>query len=137
MNKPISRGLKITFLLHAIEGFFTGAILLLIPAILGSFVNWDMSDAAYRIVGAAVFGCAFSSLLAYNAEIWRDVSIVVKAKVLWMSFAAIVILWALLVGNIPTFGWLFFVVLAAFAAVFAYFLVIYSRYEEPRLSSSN
>ncbi|HET6445476.1 MAG TPA: hypothetical protein VFI27_12945 [candidate division Zixibacteria bacterium] len=130
MNTAISRGLKITFLLHGIEGFFTGVILLLIPTIFGDLVNWDMSDVAYRIVGAAVLGCALSSLLSYYAALWRDVKIVVEAKVAWMSLAAIVILWGLLAGNIPDFGWLFFVVMAAFAIAFGYFLVIYSRVEE-------
>jgi len=50
---------------------------------------------------------------------------------------AIVILRALLVGNRPSFGWIFFVVLAEFAIVFGYFLIIYSRAEEPRLSSTD
>ena len=50
MDKPISRGLKITFLLHAIEGFFTGAVLLLVPIMFGNLVNWDMSDTAYGCV---------------------------------------------------------------------------------------
>ena len=130
MNQAISRGLKITFLLHAIEGFFTGVILLLIPTIFGDLVNWDMSDAAYRIVGAATLGCALSSLLGYFAALWRDVKIVVETKVVWMSLASIVLLWALLTGNIPGFGWLFFVVMAAFAIAFGYFWVIYSRAEE-------
>ena len=135
MNKPISRGFRIIFLLHAVEGFVTGAVLLLVPTIFGNLMGWNMSDAAYRIVGAAALGCALSSWLAYGAENWGEVKIVVEAKVAWMSLAAIAILWALLVGKIPAFGWVFFFVLAVFAAAFGYFLVMYSQTEEPGLSS--
>ncbi len=137
MNRSISKGLKITFLLHAIQGFFTGVILLFIPIIFGDLVSWNMADAAYRIVGAAVLGCALSSLLSYNAELWRDVKIVVEAKVAWMSLAAIVILWALLTDRIPAFGWLFFVDLAGFAIAFGYFLFQFSAAPDPKLQISN
>jgi hypothetical protein len=69
-------------------------------------------------------------LLGYFAALWRDVKIVVETKVAWMSLASIVLLWALLTGNMPGFGWLFFVVMATFAIAFGYFLVSYSRVEE-------
>jgi hypothetical protein len=98
MNQPISQGFKMTFVVHAIEGFATGIILLLFPTVFGEWINWDMSDAAYRIVGAAVLGCALSSWWASGAKSWRDVKILVQAKVVWMTIGAIVLLWAALLA---------------------------------------
>jgi hypothetical protein len=129
MNQPISQGFRITFVVHAIEGLFTGIVLLLFPAVFGDLFNWDMSDPAYRVVGAAVLGCALSSWLASRAEAWRDVKIVVQAKVVWMIIGAVVLLAAAAAGIVPAFAWLFVVVFAAFAAAFGYWLLVHSRTE--------
>lgn len=136
MDRPFSRGLKVTFFVHTIIASIMGGVLLLIPVIFGNLVNWDMSDVAYRIVGAAMLSCGFSSFLGYKAELWGQVKIVIEAKVSLMFMAAIVLLWALLDGSIPPFGWLFFVVLAGFAIVFGSFLIIHSQAKQPRLDTT-
>jgi hypothetical protein len=112
-----------------LRGFSTGIVLLLFPTVLGNWINWDMSDAAYRIVGAAVLGCALSSWLASGAKSWRDVKILVQAKVVWMTIGAIVLLWAALAGAVPAFAWLFLAVFALFAGAFGYWMIEYSRAE--------
>jgi len=137
MERPISRRLRVTFFVHTIVASLMGVVLLLVPVSLGNLVNWDMSDVAYRIVGAAMFACGLSSFLGYKAEFWGEVKIVLEAKVSLMVISAIVLLWALLDGRIPGFGWLFFVILAGFAITFGSFLISYRRAELPGLSATD
>lgn len=137
MNKQISRGLKITFLIHAIVGAVMGLAYLMIPTIMGDWVGWNMSDFAYRVVGAAILGFAASSWLAYMAEQWSEVRIVVEAELIWVVLAAVVQLWALLVNAVPIFGWFNFAMLALFGIAFGYFLVVHSRMEQPALRGTH
>jgi hypothetical protein len=123
--KQISSGLKTTFLVHAIVGLIFGLVYLLIPAQFGAAVGWSMADPmAFRLVGAAVLTFALSSWLAYRAQVWDRVDIVVVMEIVWTVLGTLVTLWALLSGAIPAIGWLNAVILAAFAVAFGYF---YSR----------
>ena len=84
-----------------------------------------------------MFACGLSSFLGYNAEFWGEVKIVLEAKVLLMVISASVLLWALLDGTIPGFGWLFFGILAGFAITFGSFLIRYRRAGQPRLGTTD
>ncbi len=77
MEKQISNGLKITFLVHLIVGVIFGLIYLLIPEVWGNLVNWPVKEPAlYRLVGAAILGFSTSSWLAYRETAWEKVKIV-------------------------------------------------------------
>lgn len=62
----MSRGLKFTFLVHAILSFVFGAVMYLKPSILGVLVQ-DEGDMT-RSYGAALLALALSSWLGYRAS---------------------------------------------------------------------
>ena len=123
MDKSISPGLRTTFLFHAIVALLLGLAYLLIPDMIGSFLNWDMSDSAYRTLGAAMTAIGVSSWLSYRASLWGEVRIVVQFEIVWTVLLALVSAWALLTGLIPPVGWLNFGVAVLFAIVFSYFYI--------------
>jgi len=120
MEKSISSGLKATFLVHAIVGIAVGLAHLLVPESVGNLLDWDMADPAYRLAGAATIAFGMSSWLAYQADVWEKVKIVVQAELVWTVLGALAILWGLLDGALPTVAWLNFGLLAGFAVVFGY-----------------
>jgi len=125
MEKSISSGLRTTFLIHAIVGLVLGLAYLLIPDMVGGMLNWDMSDPAYRLLGAALLALGVSSWLAYKAGVWGEVKIVVQLEIVWTALGALVALWGLLTGVFPPIVWANFALLAIFAIAFGYF---YTRY---------
>jgi len=121
MEKPISSGLRTTFLVHAIIGIALGLVYLLIPETAGNLLNWDMGDPAYRLLGAALVALGVSSWLAYKAGTWGEVKILVQLEVVWTVLAALVLLWGLISAAIPLIGWANLVLLVLFAIAFGYF----------------
>ena len=121
MNEPISSGLKTTFLVHAILAILIGLAHFLIPNIIGNLLNWDMSDGAYRVVGAALLAFGLSSLWAYQAKTWGEVQIVVQTELAWNAAGAIAVLWGLVTGGSPRIALLHFFLLTAFLVAFGYF----------------
>ncbi len=125
MEKKLSSGLKTVFLIHAVVGTIVGLAYLLIPSQVNDLINWPTTDdAPLRLVGAAILGFAVSSWLAYRETDWEHVKIVVQMEIFWTILATIVFLWGVLFANLPAFGWVDAIVMAAFAIAFAYF---YSR----------
>jgi len=122
MERQLSSGLKMTFLIHFIVGVIFGLIYLLAPEALGRLVGWPVQEVPpYRLIGAAMLGFAASSWLSYKATNWETVKIVVQMEIVWTILGALVMLWGLLFAALPAFGWVNFVILAAFAAAFAAF----------------
>ena len=122
MNKQVSPGLRITFLLHFIAGAIFGLIYLLIPEAWGNLVHWPVKDVAFvRLVGAAVLGYATGSWFAYKATAWEQVKIVVQMEIVWTILGTLVTLWALIFAGLPVFGWVNAIVLGAFAVAFTFF----------------
>ncbi len=121
MEKAMSSGLRTTFLVHAIISILFGVPYLLVPEMVGGIIQWDMSDSAYRILGAAVLAIGVSSWLAYRASVWGEVRITVQFEIVWTVLAAAVTAWALFTGAMPTFAWLNLAVFVVFAVLFGYF----------------
>jgi uncharacterized protein YjeT (DUF2065 family) len=121
MNAQIPSGLKTTFLVHTIVGVIVGLAYFLFPNILGNLLNWDMSDGAYRVVGAAILGYGMSSLWAYQAQTWAEVKIITQTELVWSAAGAIAVLWGMLTGGAPMIAALHFVLLTAFLVAFGYF----------------
>ncbi len=127
MNKPISSGLKILFLVHFIIGVISGLINLLIPEVFLGLMNWPVNDPAVyaflRVAGAAVLGFSIGSWFGYKATTWEQVRIVVITELVWPLLGALVTLLALVTGAFPSSAWIQFVILGGFAVAFwIYFL---------------
>lgn len=122
MEKPISPGLKTTFLVHLILGGLFGLVYLLIPGVWGNLINWPtLEPAPYRLIGAAVLGFATSSWLAYRETDWEKVKTVVRMEIVWTILGTLVMLWGLIFAGLPAIGWLLAVILAGFAVAFSVF----------------
>ncbi len=119
MNKPISSGLRTTFLVHFILGLIFGLLLLLIPETFLGMFSWKVTQpAVYRLVGAAILGFAASSWFGYKAYTWDQVRIVVLAELVWAPVATLVNLWGLIAGDFPPAAWINIVIFGGFAIAF-------------------
>lgn len=119
MNKPISSGLRTTFLVHFILGLIFGLLLLLIPETYLGMFSWKVVlPSVYRLVGAAILGFTMSSWFGYRAATWDQVRIVVLAELVWAPLAALVMLWGMIAGDFPPSAWINVVIFGGFAIAF-------------------
>lgn len=122
MEKQISGGLKITFLIHIIVGAIFGLALLFVPEWWMGLFGWPVIEPeTNRLVGAAVLAFTASSWWAYQAATVEKVAIVVKMEIVWTILAALVFLWGLIGGMLPAAAWGNFIIMAAFAVAFIVF----------------
>lgn len=122
MDKPISNGLKYTFLVHVVVGLFFGLTYLLYPSLwsnmMGITTEYDVYD---RMIGAAVLGWTATSWFCYRAGVVGRVKIVLLGEIVWTLLATLVILYGLLFQGYPALGWLNAIIMAAFAVAFIVF----------------
>ena len=122
MNKEIITGLKATFLIHFIVGLILGIIFLLFPIELGTLMGMSiMEPETWRLLGAAIMGFTISSIFAAREKEWEKVKILVEAEIVWTILGTIVIGYWLIFASGPVLGWLFFIILTAFAVAFILF----------------
>ena len=123
MEKKISAGLRYTFLVHGIMMSIFAFIYLFIPVLWGDLTGClsNQVPQVFRLFGTAVLGYAISSLLAYRETSWDKVKIVAQMECIITILFPIIILLALLFWNLPTIGWMYFVVMSGFAIAFNVF----------------
>ena len=122
MDKPITSGLKVVFLVHSLVGLISGLGFLVMPATLVGWFNMPLTDEPYlRLIGAAILGYSATSLVGYQAHNWDEVKIVVQGEFVWTGLAATLSLWFVLDGTWPAAGWLIFGLMALFFLAFGYF----------------
>lgn len=144
MNQSISRGLHITFLVHAIIAVVIGAVLWLVPGQGLSLLDWvpettpvpntDVTiDGTFlvdpildRLFGAALLAMAFSSFQGWRAKEWGSVELLVQSEAVFCILAVIAILAALILGR--PFNWIRWVTLAIFAVFAVAWGVAYWRH---------
>jgi hypothetical protein len=118
----MSKGLKITFLIHAIVALVFGIMLYLRPASWAMLVNWTPFDGDMtRIYGAALLALAVGSWYGYRAKQWEEVRILVLMEITLTVLSAIGELWGLLFRYTPAFAWVAVVIWVAFAVAWIYF----------------
>ena len=136
MDKPISSGLRTTFLVHWIFAGILGAALLLVPGRLLSLLGWvpqmvplpqsELSvpgttfiDATMtRALGAALLALAFSSFLGWRAGKWGEVSLLVQTELVYCVLALLALITRLFLTTdrpMPVIGYVMMLVLLAFA----------------------
>ena len=116
----MTRGLKITFEIHAILGFIFGIAFFLIPETALGWIQWTPVDPALaRLWGAALIALGMASYLGYHATRWEEVRITVEMDAGFTIFATVGALYAAFVGG-PAFLWVVIVVFGAFAAAWLY-----------------
>ena len=118
----MSRGLKTTFLVHAIVTLAFGVVLYLIPDTWATFVNWTPFDAVVtRIYAAALLAIGVSSWLGYRASRWDEVRIVVQMEVVLTVLGGLISLYSALFAGAPQFIWAPVVIFVGFAVAWIYF----------------
>ena len=118
----MSRGLKITFLIHAIVALIFGIGFFVIPGIWATMTNWKPFDAHMtRAYGAALLALAVSSWFGYRATRWEEVRILVQMEIALTVLSTVGGLWGLLFRGAPPFGWVGIVIWVVFAVAWIYF----------------
>lgn len=119
----MSKGLKLTFLIHAIVSLVAGALLLIIPGRFLLLLGWAPIDPILsRVLGAAFLALAWSSFRGWRASEWLQVELVVEMEVAFTVLACVGLLRHLLFARYPLIVWLDFAVFFLFAIAWIYFL---------------
>ena len=118
----MSRGLKITFLVHAFVGLVFGLVLSLVPATWATLANWIPFDATVtRLYGTVLLGLCVSSWLGYRATRWDEVRIVVQMEIVLTVLGGLIGLYSALFAGAPPFIWVSIVIYLGFAIAWIYF----------------
>ena len=118
----MSKGLKITFLIHAIVALVFGIVLYLQPGLWARLVNWTPhDDHMTRIYGAVLLALAVSSWFGYRATRWDEVRILVLMEIALTALSTVGGLWGLLFRSAPAFAWVAVVIWVVFAVAWIYF----------------
>lgn len=122
MERQVSCGLKITFLVHAIIGAIMGLTMLLVPNMIGVMAGVPLKEPeTFRLVGAGLLAFATSSALAYRQKSWEKVKIIVIMEIVFGVLSTLAMIWGLITGALPVSDWINVVVLAGFAVAFIIF----------------
>jgi len=120
----MSKGLKITFLIHAIVALVFGLLLYVRPGLWVRMVDWTPYDVNMtRTYGAALLALAVSSWFGYRAVRWEEVRILVLMEIALTVLSTIGGLWGLIFRGAPAFGWISIIIWVVFAVAWIYFYV--------------
>jgi hypothetical protein len=142
MEKPISPGLRNTFLIHLVIAGVLGLSFWLVPgrtlAVFGLTQQWVrlpesgmqipggtfVNPFIVRLFGAALLALAFSSFIAWRAKEWPAIKALVQLETVFCVLGAIATAYFAFVvwGSIPIITWIAFVLLVAFALAWGFAL---------------
>ena len=140
MDKTISTFLRNTFLVHLIIGFLLGVTLFLIPGRTLTLLGWVPESVPIpnsqltvpgtifvdplitRLLGAALLALAFSSYLGWRASSLSQVALIVQLELVYCALGSLAFIAAyfLLERPMPVIGYVFLVILLAFAVAWAW-----------------
>lgn len=120
----MSKGLTITFLIHAIVSLIGGLVLLIIPGRFLLLLGWAPIDPILsRMFGAALLALAWSSYRGWRATQRVQVAILIELEAVFCVLVSVGILRHLLIANWPLMVWLLFALYAAWAIVWIFWWV--------------
>lgn len=115
----MNRGLKFTFFIHAMISGLVGIQHLIFPRAWTHLAGMSISETTtWRLIGAALIAFAASSWMAYQAQNWSEVKIIVPMEILWSFLGAATITWGILVEGLPPLEWLNVSLLIIFGMAF-------------------
>jgi len=120
----MSKGLRITFLIHALLSTVGGLLLLIIPGRTLLLLGWAPIDPLLsRVLGAALLALAWSSFRGRRATEWGQVRILVELEAVFCTLACVGLLRHLMGFNWPLMVWLLCGIFLAMAVVWIASLV--------------
>ena len=147
MGKPISKGLKTIFLIHAIVSAILGVGLWIIPGRYLTLLGWVpelitivendlqlpgtmfVDSVITRLLGAALLALAYSSFQGWRMSSWGEVALMVQMEVTFCVLSVVGIAWGLFrIGRaIPVIGYIMVVLLAGFAVAWFWALRTHTK----------
>jgi hypothetical protein len=123
MEKRITPGLKYTFLAHSIAMAIFALNYLFTPVLWGDLTGClsNQVPQVFRLFGTAILGYAISSFLAYRESSYEKVRITAQMNCVITALFPIMLVLALFFWDLPSIGWMYFVVMLGFGIVFNYF----------------
>jgi hypothetical protein len=123
-NLPMSRSLRILFLVHAVVALILGLPLLLVPGRWLTLLGWAPIDPIIsRLLGAALLALGWSSYRGWRATDRGQVAIVIEMEVVYTVLGSLAILRHLAVGSWPAMVWILFIAMVLFAIAWIVALV--------------
>ena len=118
----MSKGLKITFLLHTIACLIIGGAMFLVPAQFLALVSWPTPDPGLtQLYGAALLALGISSWLGYKATHPEEVRILVEMEIAFTVIGSVAALYQALRPGAPAFLWIILAIWVPFAVAWGYF----------------
>ncbi|MGB2896021.1 MAG: hypothetical protein WBB65_07655 [Anaerolineales bacterium] len=123
MEKQITLGLKYTFLVHSIAMAMFALTYIFTPVLWGDLTGClsNQVPQVFRLFGTAILGYAISSFLAYRESSYEKVKITTQMNCVITALFPIMLVLALVFWDLPSIGWMYFVVMLGFGIVFNYF----------------
>lgn len=123
MDKQLSPGLRNTFLVHSIAMAVFALNYIFTPVQWGDLTGClsNQVPQVFRLFGTAIFGYAISSFLAYKQDSWQRARITAQMNCIVTAVFPIMLVLGLFFWDLPSIGWMYFVVLLGFALAFNYF----------------
>jgi hypothetical protein len=120
----MSKGLKTTFLVHAVVTLIPGLLLFVIPGRFLLLLGWHPIDTvASRLFGAVLLALAWSSFRGWQATQRSQVRILIEMEAAFTVLASVALLRHLLTAYYPFLLWILLAVFLAWAAVWVFFLL--------------
>ena len=124
MSDDIKPIIKYTFLVHFVIAAIFGFFLTFLPVLFGELFNWPYEELYFtRLAGGLMLGLGTTSFLAFRADSWEKIKIIVIGEIVWLCFGVGIQIygiievisnfgiWANLVlqlGLLGAFGWGYF-----------------------------
>jgi len=120
MEKKVARGLHYTFLAHSVMMAIFALNYIFTPVLWGDLTGClsNQVPEVFRLFGTAILGYAISSFLSYRETWWEKVKIVAQMNCVITALFPIMLVLSLLFWDLPSIGWMYFVVMLGFAVAF-------------------
>lgn len=116
------KGLRITFLLHAITCFGFGLVMYLVPLWFTAVTHWTPADPIMTaFCGALFLSLGVSSVLGYRAHNWEVARPIVVMEIAFTVLAALIGLYYAVFAMAPSFIWIPIALWVVFAIAWIYF----------------
>lgn len=133
MDKKISKGLKLTFLINFFVSLIFGVLLFfLVEEYMGWFgISFTAPYYFGDLFGGALLGFAIASFMAWKQTEWENVKITVIMEIAWLSLGAYIFFWWIILSPIvQPMDWIYLILFFGFLATFIFFYIQHEHEKE-------